>query len=95
MKARLFAIVVALFAALARPLDAASQPAPCGLSPTDRCPAPPGDLCGVHRTEASCRTDPQCAGQRYRGESVVACRPDGRGFWSNCPAVDCLSRVPG
>jgi len=28
----------------------------------------------------------------YRGESVVACNPDAHGFWSNCPAVGCVSR---
>jgi hypothetical protein len=29
---------------------------------------------------------------RNRGENVVVCRPDGRGFWTNCPAVGCVSQ---
>jgi hypothetical protein len=28
---------------------------------------------------------------RYRGESVVACIIDARGFASNCPTVGCRS----
>lgn len=66
--------------------------APCGLSPHDWCAAPAGDPCGVHDDETSCRADPRCQGMPYRGESVVACVPDGKGFWSNCPAVGCVSR---
>lgn len=71
----------------------AASPA-CGRNPNDWCPSPAGDPCGAHRNEASCRADAQCLGMPYRGESVVACVPDGKGFWSNCPAVGCISRSP-
>jgi len=64
----------------------------CGLGPGDWCASPPGDPCGKHADEASCRADAQCRGMPYLGESVVACMPDGKGFWSNCPAVGCVSR---
>jgi hypothetical protein len=70
---------------------AASGPG-CGLSPGDWCAAPPRDPCGRHPNERACRADPRCVGLPYRGESVVACMPDRRGFWSNCPAVGCVSR---
>ena len=66
----------------------------CGLSIRDWCPAPPGDPCGRRENERACRTDPDCVGMRYRGESVVACQPDGKGFWTNCPAVGCITPPP-
>jgi hypothetical protein len=72
----------------------AGQPNPCGLSPRDWCASPAGDPCGRHANERECRADPACEGMRYRGESVVSCISDGRGFWSNCPAVGCVSRRP-
>ena len=65
---------------------------PCGLSPSDWCESTAGDPCGEHRDENSCRADARCEGMKYRGESVVACVPDGKGFWRNCPAVGCVSR---
>lgn len=65
---------------------------PCGTSPSDWCAAPAGDPCGEHRDEKSCRGDSRCRGLPYRGESVVACVHDGKGFWTNCPAVGCVSR---
>lgn len=68
--------------------------ATCGLSPDDWCPSPSGDACGRHADEAACRADPACVGMPYRGESFVACQPDGAGFWSNCPAVGCVTRPP-
>lgn len=68
---------------------------PCGLSIRDWCPSPAGDPCGRHKNERECRADAACVGLRYRGKSVVACQPDGRGFWTNCPAVGCISRPPG
>jgi hypothetical protein len=76
---------------------AVAQPAPgnCGLSIRDWCPSPPGDPCGRHRNESECRADSNCVGIKYRGESVVACQVDGRGFWTNCPAVGCISRAGG
>jgi hypothetical protein len=71
-----------------------AQPRPCGLSPNDWCPSPDGDRCGRHRTVADCRADPVCYGMPYRGESMVACILDKRGFASNCPTVGCISAPP-
>ena len=67
-------------------------PTPCGMSPTDWCPSPPGDPCGRHANVAACRADKACKGMPYRGESVVACMDDGTGFAKNCPTVGCISR---
>jgi hypothetical protein len=67
---------------------------PCGMAPSDWCPSPPDDPCGRHHTVASCRADPSCYGMPYRGESVIACFPDPRGFSSNCPTVGCTSTPP-
>jgi len=66
-------------------------PNPCGLSPSDWCPAPAGDPCGRHKDAASCRADPACEAMPYRGESVVACHVGERGFSDNCPTVGCQS----
>jgi len=66
----------------------------CGLSPDDWCAAPEGDPCGRHGDEAACRGDPACFAMPYRGESVVPCLWDQRGFASNCPAVGCTSTPP-
>jgi len=89
-RSRLGVIVLTLAAAATGP---AAADAPCGLLPSDWCPAPPGDPCGAHADEASCRANARCAGLLYRGESLVACVPDGHGFWRNCPAVGCVSRA--
>jgi hypothetical protein len=69
----------------------------CGTSPSDWCPAPPGDPCGAHPDVASCKADARCGGMPYRGESFVACKHDARGFGENCPTVGCVSRssTPG
>jgi len=67
---------------------------PCGTSPSDWCPAPEGDPCGRHMDAASCRADPACYAMPYRGESMIACILDGRGFASNCPTVGCTSVPP-
>lgn len=67
----------------------------CGISIRDWCASSPGDPCGRHPNERACRADPGCVGIKYRGESVVACLPDGRGFWTNCPAVGCVSAPAG
>jgi hypothetical protein len=64
----------------------------CGMRSTDWCASPPGDPCGDHKDQASCRADARCKGQVYGGESAVACIVDDRGFASNCPTVGCLSR---
>ena len=66
---------------------------PCGLSPQDWCPPPASDPCSMYNSERSCRADKRCEGLPYRGESVMACIPDGTGFWTNCPAVGCRSRT--
>jgi len=92
--------IVSLSLSLALPALAAAgasafaQPPACGMSPNDWCPAPAGDPCGRHRNAAACRADPACYGMPYRGESVVACILDERGFASNCPTVGCTSSPP-
>ena len=90
---RLILVFSALWFAWPGVVPVLAQPqGPCGLSIRDWCPAPPGDPCGRHKNERECRADPACVGIKYRGESVVACQADGRGFWTNCPAVGCISR---
>jgi len=80
------------FAAVATAADA--PPVDCGRSPSDWCPSPPGDPCGAHKDAASCKADSACFGMPYRGESLVACQSDERGFASNCPTVGCTSVAP-
>jgi len=70
-----------------------AQPS-CGTGPNDWCPAPAGDPCGRHRTAVECKADPACYGMPYRGESVVRCNFDTRGFGTNCPTVGCTSTAP-
>jgi hypothetical protein len=82
---------VGIAADVAAPKNSPPDPS-CGLGPHDWCASPAGDPCGAHKDEISCRADAHCRGMPYRGESVVACMPDGKGFWSNCPAVGCVSR---
>src|SRR5262245_48490320 len=93
-EARLTRVAVLLLLATFGPGARASDaPEPdCGRRPSDWCAAPAGDPCGVHADEAGCRADARCVGMRYRGESMVSCMPDGKGFWRNCPAVGCVSR---
>jgi hypothetical protein len=69
---------------------------PCTAArPGDWCTnAAPGP-CGTHPNETACRADKACKGLPYKGESAVACKPDGKGFWSNCPATGCIAKVPG
>ncbi len=64
----------------------------CGASFNDWCPSPSGDPCGEHKDKAACQRDARCKGMRYRGESVVACQYDERGFAVNCPTIGCISR---
>src|SRR5262245_21104050 len=85
-------IATALLCTAAYAADA--SPANCGMSPSDWCPAPAGDRCGEHKDAASCQADLACFGMRYRGESIVACQFDERGFASNCPTVGCTSVPP-
>src|SRR5258708_22142595 len=73
---------------------AATASGVCGLSPTDWGHTSAADPCGRHPNQRGCRGDPRCVGLPYRGESVVACRPDGHGFLTNCPAVACISLSP-
>ena len=63
----------------------------CGTRLNDWCPAPPDDPCGAHKDKASCQSDPRCVGMRYKGESLIACHFDERGFADNCPTVGCMS----
>jgi hypothetical protein len=63
----------------------------CGTRTTDWCAAPAGDPCGAHKNVDACKADPACVGMPYRGESVVACQFDARGFATNCPTVGCRS----
>ena len=86
------AIMFGLLAGCAFAADA--PPSDCGLSPSDWCPAPTGDHCGAHKDVASCKGDPACFGMPYRGESLVACKFDERGFATNCPTVGCTSAPP-
>jgi hypothetical protein len=83
-------VIVAILALMG---PAAAQN-PCGISPSDWCPAPAGDPCGRHLNRAACQADPKCYGMPYRGESVIACIPEERGFSSNCPTVGCTSTPP-
>jgi hypothetical protein len=94
---RCLVAVLLLLSACAAPGEPTAQqpPRPCGFSPSDWCDPPAGDPCGAHRNEASCRMDARCEGMKYRGESLVACNTDGKGFWTNCPAVGCVSKSPG
>jgi len=93
MKPKLVAALTLVIVA-ALPLRPATAQNPCGLNPKDWCPAPPGDPCGRHPDTSACRADPACYGMPYRGESVVRCNVDARGFASNCPTVGCTSTPP-
>jgi hypothetical protein len=76
------------------PKPTVKKPSPtgdCGTRPGDWCPAPSGDPCGAHKDVTSCRADARCGGMAYRGESVMACQLDARGFGENCPTVGCAS----
>lgn len=88
----LAALLVATSTLAGATTGAPSPESACGFSVGDWCPGPAGDACGRHSDEESCRADTRCRGLPYRGESAVACMPDGHGFSSNCPAVGCVSR---
>ena len=93
--ANAIALLVPIITLLATGAFAADAPPPaCGLAISDWCPAPAGDRCSVHKDASSCKADPACFGMPYRGESVVACQLDPRGFASNCPTVGCTSVPP-
>jgi hypothetical protein len=66
----------------------------CGISIKDWCPSRPGDPCNRHKNATACKADLKCYGMPYRGESVVPCMFDERGFASNCPTVGCTSKRP-
>lgn len=82
------------FLVLSAAHSAEGDEALCGYSPSDWCASPAGDPCGRHRDQASCKADPACFAMPYRGELVIACILDARGFASNCPAVGCTSVPP-
>lgn len=83
--------LLALLLALVGASCAATPQRPCGLSPDDWCTLDPHDPCSAHRDARSCAADARCVGVAYRGESLVACRYDARGFNGNCPTVGCRS----
>ena len=84
----------ATMSSLAAMAPVAAWSNPCGMSPSDWCPAPAGDKCGQYKNVAACRADPTCYGVAYQGESLVACSLDKRGFGLNCPTVGCTSAPP-
>lgn len=95
MRLTVVVVLMSSLSAFVAVADEAPQSAPpCGFSPTDWCPSPAGDPCGIHLDEAACQADAACVAMPYRGESVIACIPDSRGFASNCPAVGCTSVPP-
>ena len=67
----------------------------CQMNPQGWCPSANWDRCGRHSDTPSCKADPDCQGLPYRGESVVACLSDGKGFATNCPSVGCANRCIG
>jgi hypothetical protein len=87
-------ILIAAIILFAAGGDIRAQTPLCGMGLSDWCPAPPGDPCGAHRNTAQCKADPRCYGMPYRGESVVPCLFDERGFASNCPTVGCTGTRP-
>lgn len=89
-----FLAALALVLGSAGTLAAESPPVSCGLSPSDWCALPVGDPCGEHKDAEACKADPHCSGMPYRGESVIACIFDARGFATNCPTVGCISTPP-
>ena len=66
----------------------------CGITLGDWCPSYRGDPCNRHKNTATCSADPKCYGMPYRGESLIACMFDERGFASNCPTVGCTGKRP-
>jgi hypothetical protein len=96
MISRVLALALAGILVGTLPAGAQSPPqsSPCGMRTSDWCPAPEGDPCGRHRDATACRADTSCYGMPYRGESVIACILDERGFASNCPTVGCTSTPP-
>jgi hypothetical protein len=87
-------LLIAATMVFAADRDIWAQTPLCGVGLSDWCPAPPGDPCGAHGNTAQCKADPRCYGMPYRGESVVPCLFDARGFASNCPTVGCTSTRP-
>ncbi|WP_296518086.1 hypothetical protein [Rhodopseudomonas sp.] len=60
----------------------------------DWCVERPSDRCTRHLNAEACKADKACYGLPYRGESLVACQFDERGFGLNCPTVGCTSTPP-
>jgi hypothetical protein len=86
------AVTVVMLLVAAAPASAEDL---CGVRPNDWCAAPAGDPCGRHADAEACRKDRACYGMAYKGESLVACKFDERGFGLNCPTVGCTSERPG
>ncbi len=72
----------------------AALAAPCGMRTDDWCVDNPADPCARHPNVAACQADKSCYGLPYRGESLIACEFDRRGFGLNCPTVGCTSTPP-
>lgn len=72
--------------------QAGQPPNYCGMGPADWCPVPSWDFCGSKKNMQECKADSGCQGIRYRGESVVQCLFDEKGYATNCPTVGCASR---
>jgi len=88
-------LLILILASLALPSEGqANGRRPCGMALGDWCAADRGDPCNRHKNTAACKADPKCFGMPYRGESLIACVFDERGFASNCPTVGCTSRRP-
>jgi len=66
----------------------------CGLKLGDWCQSYRGDSCNRHKNTAACQADLKCYGMPYKGEPLIACMVDERGFASNCPTVGCTSNRP-
>ncbi len=91
MRVAFLALLVACSSSTSAPPPASKPDPTCGTRPEDWCPSPPGDPCGEHKDKTSCMADERCGGLPYRGESLVACHFDARGFADNCPTVGCVT----
>lgn len=64
----------------------------CGMGIKDWCTVPSWDFCGSHKNTQECKADSNCQGIPYRGESMIPCQYDEKGYATNCPTVGCASR---
>ncbi len=92
VRSSLLIIILVLLASASEGLANGRQT--CGRQLNDWCPSYRGDPCNQHKNTAACMADLKCYGMPYKGESMVACKFDARGFASNCPTVGCTSKRP-